>query len=181
VFFLLILTGGNRIHFVVCCFLQAKFEERKKSYEENLAVRRRRLADLYNDEMDAWKVEVLGKVETQEDRKARIMQKAYALRDAREKDRQDLVKQKLDDQWRDSCDDARTLDSKALVQFMNEQRVFQIKEKVEKKQALSAQEDAFLEVWNRQLDAVARKETEKQENRRRIDRETSEAIRKQVC
>jgi hypothetical protein len=33
--------------------------------------RRRELADLYNDEMEQWKAEVLANVETQEDRKAR--------------------------------------------------------------------------------------------------------------
>lgn len=34
--------------------------------------RRHRLADLYNDEMDGWRSEVMSNVETQEDRKARF-------------------------------------------------------------------------------------------------------------
>lgn len=157
------------------------FETKKRDYEENLSSRRKRLASLYNEEMDSWRFEVLGKVETQEDRKARIMERAYALRDARERDRQEYVKKRYDDQWRDSCDDARTLDSKAMVKFIHKERVRQIHEKVDRKSELSAQENNFLEEWNRQLDAIAKRDAEKDEYRRRIDRETSEAIKAQVC
>jgi transcription elongation GreA/GreB family factor len=108
------------------------------------------------------------------------MEKAYALRDAREKARQDYVQRRLNDQWRDSCDDARTLDSKAMTLFMNQERLRQIREKVERKQLLSKQEDHFLVEWNRQMDELERRDREKEEYRRRIDKETSDAIRKQV-
>lgn len=138
------------------------------------------MTELYNQEIEGWRKECLAKIETPADRKARIMQKAYALRDAREKARLEYVKQRLDDQWRESCDDARTLDSKALLKFMNEERLNQIREKVQKRQSLSAQEDQFLAEWNRQLDELARRDAEKAEYRRKIDRETSEALRSQV-
>lgn len=110
----------------------------------------------------------------------RIMERAYQLRDTREKARQEYVQKRLDDQWRDSCDDARTLDSKAMVKFLNQERLRQIQEKIERKQQLSSQEDSFLVEWNRQLDELAKRDTEKAEYRRRIDRETSEAVRNQV-
>lgn len=109
------------------------------------------------------------------------MERAYALRDAREKSRQEYVRRRLDDQWRDSCDDARTLDSKALVLHMNKERLGQIAEKMKSKQNLSSQENSFLAEWNRQLDEVERRDQEKREHRRRVDQETSEAIRAQVC
>ena len=108
------------------------------------------------------------------------MQRAYALRDAREKARQEFVRQRYDDQWRDSCDDARTLDSKATVIFMNQERLRQIQEKLERKQELSRQENSFLEAWNRQLDELERRDREKNEYRQRVNMETSAAIRKQI-
>jgi hypothetical protein len=49
-------------------------ERRKELTGENdkiLMNRRQHLADLYNDEIDCWRSEVMAKVETQEDRKAR--------------------------------------------------------------------------------------------------------------
>lgn len=49
------------------------FETKKKEYEENLIHRRKKLADLYNYEINVWRQEVLSHVETQEDRKARLV------------------------------------------------------------------------------------------------------------
>lgn len=70
---------------------QERFNALKAENEIELLNRRKRLADLYNSEMDEWKRELLSKMETQEDRKARIMERAYALRDAREKARAEFV------------------------------------------------------------------------------------------
>lgn len=156
------------------------FEKKKKEYEDGLIVRRKRLADLYNYEIDLWRKQVLAREETLEDRKAKIMERAYALRDAREKARLAYVKQRLDDQWRDACDDARTLDSKAAVLYMNQERLRQIQEKRDKKQALSHQEDKFFEEWNRQLAEMEKRDREKLEFKHRMDQETSMGLRKQI-
>ncbi len=67
-----------------------------------------------------------------------------------------------------------------MVKFIHKERISQIQEKVDRKQLLSAQENSFLEEWNRQLDAIARRDAEKGEYRRRIDKETSDAIKAQV-
>jgi hypothetical protein len=65
------------------------------------------------------------------------MERAYALRDAREEARKKFVDESLERQWRDACDDARLLDSKALTQFMSNERLRQIQEKIQRKQQLS--------------------------------------------
>jgi hypothetical protein len=155
-------------------------EAKRKEYENHLLERRRKLADLYNSEIVQWRKDVLSKIETPEDRKLRIMERAYELRDAREKTRQDYVKRRLDDQWRDACDDARTLDSKAMVKFLNQERLRQIRDKMDRNQKLSKQEDSFFTEWNRQLEELAKRDNEKAEYRRRIDKETSDAVRAQI-
>jgi hypothetical protein len=86
--------------------------------------------------------------ETLDDRKARIMERAYALRDARESERQKIVAAAYDQQWRDSCDDARTLDSKTLDKYMNSERLRQIQEKKDRNERLSANENEWLKEWN---------------------------------
>jgi uncharacterized protein YaiI (UPF0178 family) len=48
----------------------------------------------------------------------RMIERAYALRDARENERRKIVKEKTQQQWRNACDDVRILDSKALTQYM---------------------------------------------------------------
>lgn len=108
------------------------------------------------------------------------MERAYALRDAREKERARFVKEKYDEQWRDACDDARTLDSKAMTKAMNQERIAQIQDKLRRKEQVSGQENSFLTEWNRQLEELERRDLAKQEMRRRVDRETSNEIKAQV-
>ena len=45
----------------------------RKEYGKALYLRKRELADLYNSEMEAWQDEFMSRVETQEDRKARLV------------------------------------------------------------------------------------------------------------
>jgi hypothetical protein len=108
------------------------------------------------------------------------MERAYQLRDNREKEKSAIIKQKLDAQWRDACDDARTLDSKAMTKFMNEERLRQIKEKIERKKELSKNENSFLEEWNRQLEAIEAKDKAKRDYHHRMDMETSALLKQQV-
>ena len=56
--------------------LQQIFEQKKKEYEDNLMKKKSKLADLYNREMEDWRNEILSRVETAADRKARY-QKLY--------------------------------------------------------------------------------------------------------
>jgi len=108
------------------------------------------------------------------------MERAYALRDARENERMSIVKQKYDAQWRDACDDARTLDSKAMTIAMNQERLRQIEEKRQRKALLSSQENAFVDEWTKQMDALAARDEAKKALRRQIDAETSAHIRSQI-
>lgn len=155
-------------------------ESRKAEWEVELYNRRCMLAELYNEEITGWRNEVLSKVESQESRKERIMERACALRDARESQRLKLVQEKYDIQWRDACDDARTLDSKAMTQHMNKSRLQQIEDKIVRKTELSKNENSFLAEWNRQLDEVAARDKAKQDNKARISKETSDHVQQQI-
>lgn len=130
--------------------------------------------------MNNWKEEILSKVETPEDRKQRIMERAYALKDARENERKEFVKQRYDQQWRDANDDARTLDSKAMLKYMSRERLAQIEEKQRRREQLSADEDVAFAEWNRQLEAMAERDRLKKEAIRNADRKTKEDLKQQV-
>lgn len=155
-------------------------DERNREYEVELYDRKNALAELYNTEIEGWRAEVLSKVETMEDRKSRIMERAYALRDAREEARRKQVQSKLNLQWREACDDARTLDSKAMTKFMNEERLKQIQDKVQLNKTISANENNFLIEWNRQLDEVAARDKAKQDSKDRLTKETADAVKAQM-
>eukprot|EP00904_Undaria_pinnatifida_P013443 jgi/Undpi1/9229/HiC_scaffold_26.g11687.m1 len=111
---------------------------------EELLARRHRVADLYNREMEQWEREILNSAETAEERKLRILDKANKLKNAREGARLKYVQECYDRQWRDACDDARTLDSKANTEWVTAQRWEQVAERVATEKA-SGLENARLE------------------------------------
>lgn len=108
------------------------------------------------------------------------MERAHALKNAREKERQDFVKQCYDNRWRDACDDARTLDSQALESYVNQERQKQIEDKIRRKQAISAEENAFLEQMMRIQAEDDERERLKDEDREFQTKTRAAAIIEQV-
>ena len=135
---------------------------------------------MYNNDLDNWNNEMLQMAETQENRKARIMERAYTLRDARESERQQIVERAYDLQWRDSCDDARTLDSKTLELYMNKERVEQMEAKKRQNEQLSLNEDAWLKDWNQQLEGMNAKDKAKSDYKNMKKMEMVDGLKSQM-
>lgn len=142
--------------------------------------RRQELAELFNSEMEMWKQDVLSRVETLEDRKMRIKERAYALKEAREKERQEYVTACYNAQWRDACDDARNLDSKAMTQFMHKERISQMELNKVKQQQEEEQEREFLKTLQQQSDVLATRDRQKLEDRHAKEMKNKAYIQKQV-
>jgi hypothetical protein len=145
-----------------------------------LFYRRQQLAALFNDELQNWQQEVLSKVETIEERKERIMKKAYALRDKRESSRMEHVEAAYVRQWRDSNDDSRTLNSEALTKFMAAERQKQMEDKILAAQQLGQSDADFLKEWQRQLDVLEAKDKAKRDMRHNNNMTTAEGIKQQM-
>jgi Trichohyalin-plectin-homology domain len=108
------------------------------------------------------------------------MERAHALRDAREAQRQQFVQERLDAQWRDACDDARLLDSKALTMHMHKERLGQIQEKIRLKKQLSADENEFMKEWKRQLDVMHQQDLDKRAKQHRADMDNAAGLKEQM-
>lgn len=152
----------------------------KKDYGKELYHRKRELADMYNREMEIWQDEFMARVETQDDRKSRIMERAYKLRDERERVRNEHVKISLDKQWREACDDARTLDSEALLKQVSQERHDQIEKKVALKQKLTAEEREHTTAWLKHVEAMEQIEAQKDIDRVINERQTASLISLQI-
>ena len=109
------------------------------------------------------------------------MERAYALRDAREAERRKIVQARLDEQWRDACDDARLLDSKALTLYMSKERHQQIQDKILRKQKLSRNENDFMAAWNQQLEVMHQKDQDKRAKQHKADLDTAAGLREQMA
>ena len=108
------------------------------------------------------------------------MERAFALRDKRESDRQAFVKQCYDAQWRDACDDARTLDSKAMDKYVGADRLAMIQEKQRRKQELSVAENRWLEEYAKHSDKLEAIEKAKDDSRAQAALDLQRGLRQQV-
>ena len=167
----------------------AKIEKRQKNEvlekiredrANELYYRKHELSQLYNQELEGWKQEVLTNVETIEERKDRIMRKAFALRDARESARQEYVTAAYQRQWRDANDDSRTLNSNELSKFMAAERMKQTEDNARKREQEDGDNEEFLAEWQRQLDAIAAKDQAKQDRRHKANMDQAVGLREQM-
>ena len=138
-----------------------RFDQLKGQRNAGVLERRRALAELYNSEMFNWKQEVELKVESVEERKQRIMVKAYKLRDDRESARKEYIQKCFDRQWRDSVDDARTYDSRAMAQWVGDERARMIEQNKANRAQAQAEEDEWIRQWKQQLANAGGKEDAK--------------------
>jgi hypothetical protein len=108
------------------------------------------------------------------------MERAYALRDKREAERLAFVKSCYDQQWRDACDDARTLDSKAMDMFLGQDRIATIQEKQRKKQELAGIEQHWIDLYNEHCEELEAAEKAKDDFRIQAAMDLQEGLRRQV-
>ena len=143
--------------------------------EDELKKRQDELQALYGGEMDQWKERLKSKLEvTPEQRMEHIRERAYALKAKREAERQEFVKECYQRQWRDSCDDLRVIDSKAIMDRLAEDRklMMNVKNKMEQQQReIEDCCDTMSFLQDREEDEI---------NRREINIRTKQALDQQV-
>ncbi|CAM9944709.1 unnamed protein product, partial [Phaeothamnion confervicola] len=151
-----------------------------KEHERELDARRQRLKDLYASESAGWEDEVLSSAETMEQRKERIRKRAMALRRARDEARSAFVQKCYDRQWRDACDDARTLDSEAMLRHVTSERRSQLADKDARREADAAAEGAHMAEIQARMAFLERREHEAEEKRAAMDASMREDLDAQV-
>jgi len=157
-----------------------RFDELASQIGGDLTDRRRQLAELYNAELNMWREEVMTKVETVEERKARIMERAYKLRDARESSRREYIEECYNRQWRDACDDARTLDSQAMSQWVGDERKRHIELNQTNRRLNAEEEERWVQSWKQQLAELDAKEDGKGNYKLQMEKDTEAAVKEQM-
>mmetsp|Transcript_28934 Transcript_28934/g.67280 ORF Transcript_28934/g.67280 Transcript_28934/m.67280 type:complete len:484 (+) Transcript_28934:29-1480(+) len=159
---------------------QARIGQLRAAQQDSLVERRRQLAALLNGEMAQWQEAISASTESAVDRKNALRERAMKLRDAREAERREFVDKCYSQQWRDSCDDARTLDSKALLTLVSTTRQEQLVGKADREVVAQVQERKYLGEWRERINEVERRENAKDEARRKMDSEVKDILDVQV-
>jgi len=152
----------------------------EKNFQSTLVNRRRKLANLYNNEWNSWETELRGKVETGEERKAKLKERAYALKKRNEDERQRFVKECYDRRWRLANDDARLLDGKALTKFCANDRVNQIRLKEERKKQEKEAEGIFYDKIMEYVTKMQAIEDANKEHKEKMRLECASSLKKQI-
>merc|ERR1719422_874712 len=100
--------------------------------------RRDRLRSLLESEEKQYLVEMDAKEETVLERQAKMREKAKALKEKRERERLNLVQEKLEQQWRDQCEELRSTLSKRQQDQVAAERLQQLEIKADMEAAATA-------------------------------------------
>lgn len=141
----------------------------KNQQESQLHSRRQRLAELYNREMEEWKQACLANMETPEDRKQKMIQRALELKERRERDRMAIVEEKLLQQYRESCDDLRVEDSRKLTKLVVRDRESQLEERKRIEEEEKLIEVRMAQLWEE--DRLKKEERERRDREMAIKRD----------
>eukprot|EP00936_MAST-01D_sp_MAST-1D-sp1_P001102 g1102.t1 len=155
-------------------------QEIERSHQTDLQARRHELAALYNAEMKAWQDEVYNRVETAEDRKESLRRRAEALREERERQDALFVAEKRQQQWLNSADDLRLLESQASLLDVAERRRVQLEEKRLAQLQQLEEDRRWGEAWEADRVKKTQREADDLAKQKRINSEMREDLDLQV-
>lgn len=144
-----------------------------KQDEEQLRARQKELQSRYSNEMSQWKEKLLESMNvTKEQQLETIRQRAFALRENREKERLEFVEKCYHRQWKDGCDELRALESKETTNRLLEDR----QKSVSRKQT-GFDEGEFID---KAFSKMTQRDEDEQAQRRQSNLEMKRALEQQI-
>ncbi|GLD56863.1 deoxyribonuclease-2-beta-like protein, partial [Lates japonicus] len=154
--------------------VQREIRAAMKRHESDIEERRHRLRELLEAEEQQLLQEVEEKKETTVERQAKMREKAKVLRERRESERQQLVSDKLDQLFREQCDELRTIQTRRREQQVCAEREAQVRSGQEERRRRQEEEKLFEELWEADRRAKEERErrrvqTQQQRNMEQLD------------
>ncbi|KAM7392262.1 hypothetical protein PAMA_007400 [Pampus argenteus] len=148
--------------------VKAAVSQHKFSVEE----RRDRLRVALEAEEQQLLQEIEEKRETSVERQAKMRERAKTLRERREGERQQLVSDKLEQLFRENCEELRSIQNKRRERQVCEERAAQLKSREQQRQQQQHEEKLFNELW--EADQWAKEERERQRVQRKQQRDAEQ-------
>ncbi|CAL8322531.1 unnamed protein product [Lota lota] len=157
--------------------IERQVQDALNQYQTSIEERRERLRSLLETEEKEQLQEMENKRETVLERQARMRDRARTLRERRESERQQLVADKLDQQFREQNDELRVAQSRRGLDQVCAERGQQllIRQEVQRRQQ-EEEERVFQELWEADRRAKEARENEEALRRRRGDEEQAEML-----
>lgn len=143
--------------------------------------RRDRLRSLLESEEKQYLIEMDAKEETVLERQAKMREKAKALKEKRERERLNLVQEKLEQQWRDQCEELRSTLSKRQQDQVAAERLQQLEIKADMEAADKVEEQLFADLWYADMMAKAKKEEDQTRRQMSANRDMLDTLNQQMA
>ncbi|XP_024436037.1 cilia- and flagella-associated protein 53 isoform X2 [Desmodus rotundus] len=151
-----------------CKFVKSLVKARLKDATQGFIIsteeRRNKLRELLASEENKYFTEMQSKEETIEERKDKMKEKIRLIKEKKEKERQDFVAEKLDQQFRERCEELRSELSCIHQKKVCEERQAQVEFNKELKRQKLAEEQMFSKLWEE--DRLAKEKRDGDEARR---------------
>ncbi|XP_004379349.1 cilia- and flagella-associated protein 53 [Trichechus manatus latirostris] len=144
--------------------VQARIKDSMQGFIINTEERRNKLRELLASEENEYFTEMQSKEETIEVKKDRMREKARLLKEKKEKEKQIFVAEKLDQQFRERCEELRVELFGSHQKKVCEERKAQIAFNEERKRQKLVEEQMFSKLWEE--DRLAKEQREAQAARR---------------
>jgi len=150
----------NKIHHNT---VQRRLDCRLRGRQLELEERRQELRKILAEEDAYYIAQANSLKETLEEKQERMRKKAQELRAKREAERQKIVATKLDEQWKNQCEELRSVLSRRDQDQVCIERQHQLNVLAEMELERQAEEEMYAELWERdRLAKAAREERESQ-------------------
>ncbi|XP_051019610.1 cilia- and flagella-associated protein 53 [Acomys russatus] len=144
--------------------VKARVKDAMQGFIINTEERRNKLRELLASEENEYFTEMQSKGETIEEKKDKMRERTKLLREKKEKERQDYVAEKLDQQFRERCEELRSELVSIHEKKVVEERKAQVAFNKELKRQKLVEEQLFAKLWEE--DRLAKEKREAQEEKR---------------
>uniref|UniRef100_H0UWQ9 Cilia- and flagella-associated protein 53 n=2 Tax=Cavia porcellus TaxID=10141 RepID=H0UWQ9_CAVPO len=160
--------------------VQTRIKDAMQGFIINTEERRNKLRELLASEEKEYFTEMQQKEETIEEKKDRMREKTKLLKEKKEKERQDFVAEKLDQQFRECCDELRNQLFRIHRKTVCEERKAQIAFNEEQKRQKVIEEQMFARLWEEDRLAKERREAQEERKQKELVENTRLGLNAQV-
>uniref|UniRef100_A0A5F8GBR2 Cilia- and flagella-associated protein 53 n=1 Tax=Monodelphis domestica TaxID=13616 RepID=A0A5F8GBR2_MONDO len=161
--------------------VQRKVEDAMQGFLINVEERRKRLRELLEAEENQYLMEIQADEVTKTIQCGQILQKIQKLKEEREKERQNFVAKKRDQQFRQQCEELRILLSLQDKQKVCEERQAQLAFNEELRKQKIIEDNMFIALWESDRLAKERREAEESCEKEKREEQTILCLNAQMA
>lgn len=143
--------------------------------------RKQRLKDLLAQEEEQYMLEMEAGQETLLERQAKMRERAKSLKEKREQERLQLVAEKLDQRWREECEELRATLTRRHMDEVCIERGEQLQMKQQQEAEQKMYEDFYADMWEKDIQAKAAREEKEAAEAHARNKDMLDTLRKQMA